>query len=191
MGRSPKFEVRLTEEQRTRLEDIARNGKTKAKRILHARILLMADEDHPQGRWHDLEIAKALGIHRNTVQRVRMRFVLEGEDPALSRKPRERPPVEPKMDGKKEAMLVAICCSPPPTGQARWTLSLLVDELTRRRVVTSICRETVRRTLKKMNFSLGGKRVTVSPRRTTRGSSRRWKTSSTCTPRRPTRRSRW
>ncbi len=190
MGRNPKFEIRLTEEQRARLEDIARNGKGKAKRILHARILLMADEDRPQGRWHDLEIAKALGTHRNTVQRVRKRFILEGEDPALSRKPRERPPVEPKLDGEKEAMLVAICCSPPPAGQARWTLSLLVGELTRRKVVTSICRETVRHALKKTNLSLGGKKVTASPRRITRGSSRRWKTCSMCTPRRPIRRSR-
>ena len=191
MGRKPKFEVRLTEEQRARLEDIARNGKAKAKRILHARILLMADEDHPQGRWHDFEIAKALGTHRNTVQRVRKRFVLEGEAPALSRRPRERPPVEPTLDGQKEALLVAICCSAPPAGQARWTLSLLVGELTRRKVVTRICRETVRQTLKKMNLSLGGKRATASPSRTTRGSSRRWKTCSTCTPRRPTRRNRW
>ncbi len=190
MGRNPKFEIRLTEEQRARFEDIARNGETKAKRILHARILLMADEDHPQGRWHDVEIAKALRTHRNTVQRVRKRFVLEGEDPALARKPRERPAVEPKLDGEKEALLVAICCSSPPAGQARWTLSLLVSELTRRKVVTSICRETVRRTLKKMNLSPGRNRATASRSRTTRGSSRRWKTCSTCTPQPPTRKNR-
>jgi transposase len=185
-----KFKVRLDFGQRKRLEEIARNGRSPARKILRARILLMADEDHPEGRWHDKQIVKALGVHRNTVGRVRKRFVLEGEEPTLRRKERERPPVEPKLDGKAEAVLVAICCSSPPKGRTQWTLSLLTSELTRRGVVTSICRETVRKTLKKTNLSPGEKSGFASRSETRHDLSRKWKTSSTCTRRRTAKKSR-
>lgn len=177
-----KFKVRLDVEQRKRLEQITRNGQAPAKKILHARILLMADEDHPQGRWHDEQMARILGVHRNTVSRVRRRFVLEGEEPALRRRPRERAAVERKLDGEKEAHLVAICCSAAPNGRARWTLSLLVEELKRRGVVSSICRETVRKALKKTSLSRGRRSVSASRNVTRPASSPAWKRSSICTP---------
>ena len=75
--------------------------------------------------------------------------VLEGEESALNRKVREVPAIEPKIDGKAEAHLIAICCGPPPAGRTRWTLSLLAGELKKRGLVTSVCAETVRKTLKK------------------------------------------
>jgi transposase len=105
------------------------------------------------------QIADALGMHVNTVDRLRKRFVLEGEVPALHRKVRSTPPTPRKLDGRAEAHLVAICCSKAPEGRSRWTLSLLAGELKQRGFVTSISLETVRKTLKKMNYSRGGSSV--------------------------------
>jgi hypothetical protein len=156
-GSRNKLEVRLTEGQRGRLEGLARNGSGKAKRIMHARVLLMSDRDHPHGRYTDARIGRHLGVCEKTVARVRQTFVRRGEAVALERKVRDParppvppvPPVPPKLDGAAEAHLVAVCCSPPPAGRARWTLSLLAQELVTRGVVVSVCKETVRGALKK------------------------------------------
>jgi transposase len=150
----------------------------------------MADADHPEGRWHDAQIATALGLHVNTVARVRKRFVTAGEQPALDRQARPTPPVPPKVDGRVEAHLAAICCSPAPAGRQRWTLRLLADELGRRGLVARISHEAVRQALQKTNCSPGGKSAGASRKRTRPGSSPRWKTSSTSTPPRTRRRSR-
>jgi hypothetical protein len=155
MDGTRKLKVRLTEEQRERLEDITRNGNGSAKRIMHARVLLMSDEGHPLGRYTDERIGLHLGVSERTVERVRTTFVRCGESVALERKVRQSPPVVPKLDGAAEAHLVAICCSPPPAGRARWTLSLLADELVGRGVVVSVCRETVRTALKKTSCNRG------------------------------------
>jgi len=143
------YPVHLTPEQRASLDEITRNGRAPAKKIRHAQVLLMSDRDRPGGRMTGPEVADALGMHLNTVARIRKRFVTEGERPALERKPRETPPVPPKIDGHVEAQLVAICCGAPPEGRARWTLGLLAGELTRRKLVTSITGEAVRKALKK------------------------------------------
>ena len=185
-----KLKVRLTDDQRQRLTDLTRNGSAPAKKIRHARILLLADASHPDGRRNDEYIAEVLDVHVNTVKRTRWRFVRQGEAPALDRKPRENPPVPPKIDGAVEAQLVAICCSKAPEGRVRWTMSLLAGELTRRGVVTSICAETVRRALKKTRCSPGASGAGASRSGTRRGSSPRWRTSSTSTPRSTPRRSR-
>ena len=174
---SRKYAVVLKAKTRQRLEAIVRNGRAPAKKIQHARILLMSDSDHPAGRYHDQEIATILGLHLNTVARIRTRFVLEGEGPALERKERMTPPVPPKLDGSAEAKLVAICCSDPPDGRTRWTLRLLQKEMVGRKMVTSICCETIRKTLKKTSCSLGGSNGSAFPNATRLGSSRRWSTS--------------
>jgi hypothetical protein len=147
--------VRLSAQQRAHLEQITRNGTSSAKRLLHARVLLMADEAHPSGCRTDQWISQALGLHVKSVSRIRRSFVTGGISLAVERKQRPDPPVEPKLDGAGEATLVAVCCSDPPQGHARWTLQLLCDELVNRRIVASICLETVRKTLKKTNCSLG------------------------------------
>ncbi len=180
-GRIRKYAVHLTAETRERLESLTRNGAAPAKKIPHARVLLRSDAEHPAGRYPDQQIAAILGLHVNTVADIRTRFVRQGEGPALERKVRTTPPVAPKLDGPAEATLVALGCSPAPEGRRRWTLSLLQQEMTGRKIVTSICRETIRKTLKKTCCSLGGSSASVSRSAMRRGSSPRWNRSWTPT----------
>jgi hypothetical protein len=172
-----KYHVRLTPDQRDRLTDLTRTGTAPARKILHARVLLLADEAHPDGRRPDSYITEVLGLHRRTVVRIRQRFAQQGEQPALDRQPRTTPPTPPKLDSAAEAHLVALVCSDPPPGHARWTLTLLARELTRLEVVTSVCRETVRKALKKTSSSRGRSSGSASRPRTGSGSSPRWRRS--------------
>lgn len=156
------YPVVLTPDQRDRLERLTRTGSAPVSTVRHARVLLLSDGDRPGGRLTRDAIADALGMHVNTVDRLRKRFVLEGEEPALNRKIRAAPPVPPKIDGRVEAHLVAICCSSAPEGRTRWTLELLAGELTRRGLVTSVSLETVRQALKKTSSSRGGRSAGAS-----------------------------
>ena len=176
------YPVCLTSEQREILTEITRNGRNAAKKIRRAQILLWSDVEREGGRLSSREIGERLGMHVNSVDRVRKRFVLEGEAAALERKVREAPAVTPKIDGRAEAHLIAICCGPAPEGRAKWTLTLLAEELRRKGLVTGVCAETVRKALKKTNCSLGESSAGASPSGIRRGSSRRWKTFSTSTP---------
>ena len=181
MDGSTKYIVQLTPQTRQRLESITRTGTSPAKKILHARVLLMSDEHHEAGHYHDHQIAPALNVHINTVARIRKLFVQQGEQPAVDRKPRQTPPVAPKLDGHAEAQLIAICCSPPPGGRVRWTLNLLQKETVGRKIVTSICRETIRKTLKKTRFSPGASSASAFPNAMPPALSRRWNRCSTST----------
>jgi transposase len=182
MDGSKKFVVRLSAEARQRLAEVTRNGAAPARKIVHARVLLMSDQHHESGRYHDHEIARALGLHINSVAHVRKLFVLRGEAPALERKRRLTPPTPRKLDGVAEAHLVQLCCSPAPRGRRRWTMGLLAKELVGRKVVVSIGRETVRKALKKTNCSPGRPSGSAFPNVTRPDSSRRWNGFSTPTP---------
>mgnify|MGYP001590652729 CR=1 FL=1 len=142
-----KYIVRLTSEERKDLEEFVSKGRTAAYKIKHANILLKADADGPG--WSDEAIAEAFSVHEHTVRNVRERFVEQGLNAALERKKQDPPPRKPILDGEKQAHLLAIACSQPPEGHARWTLQLLADEMVRLDVVDSISYETVRRALKK------------------------------------------
>lgn len=157
-----KYIIDLSDEQRHQLREIAKNGQAPAKKILHAQMLLLSDVGHLEGGWTDEQISSALGVHPYTVARVRKRYVTKGVAISLNRKIRTSPPVPKKLDGEKEAHLIAICCSTAPEGRDRWTLSLLVNELQQRSIVTQISRETIRQTLKKINYDLGKNKDTVS-----------------------------
>lgn len=178
------YPVTLTPQQRERLDEITRHGQAPARKIRHAHVLLLSDRDRPGGKMTRTQVSEALRMHVNTVDRIRRRFVQEGEAPALDRKPRAIPPTPPKLDGRGEAHLVAICCGAAPEGYTRWTLQLLTDELVKRRIVTSISTETVRKTLKKTAFSLGARSAGAFPNAMRRVSSRRWKRSLTSMKRR-------
>src|SRR5262245_37312302 len=126
---------------------MARSGKHPARTLVHARILLKADTAAGPG-WDDAGIAEALDCGTRTVARVRKKYAEGGLGPALHRKkPTGRQ--YRKLDGDQEARLVAIACSAPPAGKARWTLRLLADKLVELKVVDSISGECVRTTLKK------------------------------------------
>jgi transposase len=175
------YPVRLAAEQREALEVVTRNGRNSTKKIRRAQVLLWSDANREGGRLSSREIAERLGMHDNSVDRIRKQFVQEGEAAALERKVRETPPVPAKIDGHVEAHLIAICCGPAPEGRVRWTLTLLASELKRKGLVTGVCAETVRQTLKKTNCSLGGSSAGAFPNAISRGSSLRWKMSSTST----------
>jgi transposase len=144
-----KYLVTLTAEERAWLSRLVSAGQRSALTITRARILLKADEADGGPAWEDVAIAEALDCGLRTVERVRQRFVERGLEPALGRKPQDRPSRERKLDGAAEARLIALACSAPPDGRARWTLKLLTDKLVELEVVESVCDETVRRVLKK------------------------------------------
>ena len=164
------YPVTLTAEQRQRLERLTRAGRAPVSKVRHARVLLLSDGNRPGGRLTRDRIADVLGMHVNTVDRLRKRFVIEGEEPALNRKARPEPPTPAKIDGRAEAHLVAICCSGAPEGHARWTLELLAGELKRRGLVSSVSIETVRKALKKTNSSRGASSAGASRSGRVRGS---------------------
>lgn len=165
MGRGRRDKVLLTSEQRNKLENISRNGHAPVKKILHAQVLLMCDEGtQAQRKWTDEEIGSALNIHRNSVGRIRKRFLEQGIEPSLNRRERISPPNPPKLNGEQEAQLIALCCSTPPEGRAHWSLRLITKELKTRGIVTEISHETVRSHLKKTNYVLGKNNVSVFPK---------------------------
>jgi transposase len=146
-----KYRVTLTAEERQGLQDLIAAGQAAAQKLTHARILLKADAAEAGPAWTDAEIAEALEVGVATVERVRRRFVEEGLEAALVRKPQARPSRRRTLDGRAEAKLIALACSAPPDGRKVWTMRLLADKLVELEVVPSICDETVRRTLKKAN----------------------------------------
>src|SRR5690349_12422561 len=154
MALKDKHVVRLAAEQRQRLRHMVRSGEHPARTLVHARILLKVDAAEGGPAWADAATAAALDCGVATVARVRTKFAAGGLDAALYRKkPTGRQ--YRKLDGAQEARLVALACSPPPDGQARWTLKLLTDRLVELEVVASVSDETVRRTLKKTRSSPG------------------------------------
>jgi transposase len=144
-----KYIVKLTPEERAELLTLIRAGKKAANKLMHARVLLSADEnDRKLKPKTDEEIATEMHICSKTVARIRQRFVEEGMESALSRRPHTNPKGR-KIDGEQEAHLVALCCSPPPEGRSRWTLKLLASKLIELEIVDSVSPVTVSRVLKK------------------------------------------
>jgi transposase len=147
------YRVALTEAQRAHLRTLVGSGVAAARMLTRARILLKADHGEGGPGWADAAIAGALDVHPSTVQRVRRRFVEEGLEATLARKRPDRVYAR-ALDGRQEAHLVALACSAPPAGQARWSLRLLAGELVRLEVVEAVSHETVRRALKKTTSGL-------------------------------------
>jgi hypothetical protein len=148
------YRLKLTAGERAQLERLVGSGKAAARTLTHARILLKADEGVAGPRWTDDLIAAALDVNRTTVERVRVRCVEEGVEAALRPRPSRQLRLH-KLDGAQEAHLVALACSKPPTGRARWSMRPLADKLVELEIVDAISYETVRRTLKQTRSSRG------------------------------------
>ena len=130
-----RYVVRLGCEERDQLEALIRKGKSSAQRLLKARILLKADVSEAGDGWSDSRIMAALETSASMVYRVRKQLVEEGLEAVLSRKQRATPAVAPIFDGEKEAKLIALACSKPPKGRARWTLRLLENKVVELKIV--------------------------------------------------------
>jgi len=133
--------------ERQILEALISKGKASARKIVHANVLLKVDEIGLH--WTDERTAEAFGVHPNTVREIRERFVVEGLESALNRKPQIRPSRIRKLDGAQEARLLAVACGSPPDGRVRWTLRLLAGRMVELQIVDGISHETVRQALKK------------------------------------------
>src|SRR6201986_251515 len=144
-----RYVVRLRAEEREQLESLIRKGRSPAKRLLKARILLKADVSEAGDGWSDSRIITALDTSASMIYRVRKQLVEEGFEAVLSRKRRMTPPVAAIFDGEKEAKLIALACSPPPKGRARWTLRLLENKVVELGIVERASDSTMGRTLKK------------------------------------------
>lgn len=145
-----KYKITLTKEEAGELKEITQKGKKSVRVIKNALILLNADEGEYGKAKKDEEIADFLDVTVRTIENVRKRFIEDGFEIALSGKPKERE-YKHKVDGDAEAHLIALSCSEPPKGFARWSLRLLADKMVELKYINEISHETVRRVLKKTN----------------------------------------
>ena len=161
----PRYRVTLTEPERTHLEALTRNGKTGAKKFIHARALLLCDAGPDGPAWPVSAVADALGVTSRTIEHLKKRFVEEGLDVALERKAREKPPRDVIFDGAFEARLMTLACSEAPEGYERWTVRLLADKAVELKFASSVSHMTVQRVLKKTNLSLTSANIGKSRRK--------------------------
>jgi len=148
-----RYVVKLTADERTRLQGLIKRGREAAYRRRHAEVLLLVDEGKHGPKLIDREVAERTGFSRRTVEQIRERCVTEGLELALERKKRSRERSQ-RLDGEGEARLVSLACSDAPAGHARWTLHLLKDKLVELGVVDTISHECVRQILKKHHKTL-------------------------------------
>lgn len=154
-----RYKVTLTNEERRELSAIIQKGKHRSQKVLNALILLNTDEgDHQENRSKNSDVSNILQISMRKIDRIKKCFVEEGFDIALNGTKGKRT-YEKKADGDFEAHLVALSCSEPPDGFARWSLRLLADKVVELNYVDNISYETIRRVLKKTKLNLGANRV--------------------------------
>lgn len=150
-----KYRIHLTADERSMLEQIVTKGRHSSQKILNALILLSCDDGPYQtNRLTNDQIASILPVSMKKIDRVKKRCVEHGVEVALEKQKAERTYAK-KADGDLEAHLIATCCSSPPEGYSRWSLRLLADKMVELHYTDSISHETIRRVLKKTNYSLG------------------------------------
>jgi hypothetical protein len=158
-----RYVVRLSAQEREQLQALVRRGKGPARRLLKARILLKADVSEGGPGWSDSKIIAALDTSASMLYRVRKQLLEEGFEAVLSRKQRATPAVARIFDGEKEAKLIALACSKPPKGRARWTLRLLENKVVELGIVDRASDSTIHRTLKKNRLKPHRRRCWVIP----------------------------
>jgi hypothetical protein len=148
-----RYIVKLTADERDRLDTLIQRGKGPARQLLRARILLKADASEAGEGWSDGRIAEALDTSLDTIARTRQQLVEGGVDAALTRKHSPKSARKRVFDGAAEAKLIALACSAPPKGRARWTLQLLESAVVEMNIVARASDNTIGRTLKKTSSS--------------------------------------
>jgi len=149
-----RYKVTLLKDEREELMSIINKGYHTSQSFRAAYILLNCDEGKYSEKVTNEQISKVLKVGMRTIDRIKRKFVEEGLEFVLERKPPDRE-YERKADGELEARLITLCCSEPPSGFAKWSLRLLADKMVELKYVDSISYETVRRVLKKTNYVLG------------------------------------
>lgn len=144
-----KHQVVLSPEQREQLHGLSQRGAISARKLTRARILLLADQNRPQGAMNDKEIHQILNVSQATIIRVRKKFATSGLESAVEELSRSGRPL--KFDGYQRAQITALACSDPPAGHSHWSLRLLADHLVELDVVDGISHQTVGALLKKTN----------------------------------------
>lgn len=143
-----KYIVKLSQTQRQQLEELLSKGEAAARKLMHTRVLLKADQGEQGPRWSDEQIREAIEVSLPTIERMRRRFVEQGLDEALNRRPQPERPEKRTIDGEQEAHLIAVCCGPAPEGYERWTVRLLADRYVQLGYVDHVSHKTVWVTLK-------------------------------------------
>jgi transposase len=151
---SPRYRVTLSSEERNELEALTRREKIAARVFIHARALLLCDAGLGGPAWQVSDTATALGVSNRTIEHIKQRFVEDGLEAALERKPTDKPPRDVRFDGTFEAKLIALACSDAPEGQTRWTVRLLADKAVELNFAETVSHMTVQRVLKKTNLNL-------------------------------------
>jgi hypothetical protein len=169
-----KYRITLTLEERIGLERLVTAGRSAARKLTHARILLLADETRGEA-CSDAEIVSALGSSLRMIERLRKRFVTEGLEAALDHKPQPPRPDKIKIKGDVEQKLIELACSDPPQGRCHWTLQLLADELVVLGMVDTTSTVTVWQALKKMTSSHGSLSLGASHPKRTPSTSGAWR----------------
>ena len=129
-------------------------GKAAARKLIHARVLLLADESEYGPGWPNTTIKEALGVSERTIERIRKRFIKESFEASLQRQSQPPRPDKVKIQGPLEDQLIQMACSDPPPGRSHWTLQLLAEQLAVLGFVDKVSTETVRKVLKKKTFRL-------------------------------------
>jgi hypothetical protein len=150
-----RYRVTLEKAEREQLIVLTTTGKASARKIIHARALLLCDVGpHAEGKvWRVVDVAAALGVSERTIEHIKERFVEEGLDAALVRRP-NLTPRESIFDGRFEAELIALACSPAPEGRVRWTIRLLAQTVVALQIVPHASPMLIHKTLKKTSYVL-------------------------------------
>lgn len=142
-----KYIVRLTDEERSQLQEVIKKLKGSSQKVRRAQILLKADIEG--ANWTDGQIAQAFDCRTKTVENIRQRLVERGFEESLNGARRSTPPTEKVLDGEQEAHIIALRLGAPPKGYANWSLRLLSRKVVELGIVDSVSHETIRRSLKK------------------------------------------
>ncbi len=153
-GTMPRYKVTLELEEREQLEQLTRKGKIAAAKLIYARALLLCDQsEHNSEPFMVKDASKALGVSSRTIEKLKKRFVEEGLNSAIERKPTTRKP-NIKFDGEFDARIMQLACSQCPQGSSRWTLRLLAEKAVESEIVDSVSEMTIQRSLKKTGYVL-------------------------------------